>query len=396
MSFKTWNEYLNQSGKLVTDPKKEEVPDYHGKPAAAPLSGKKDKDMGGADKGQSKFTSYISSKSKPVKGQPMEKGLVDKGPKAVPHPKVDPVPQGKAGKVVSSPWNKEKQGPCEYPANPNKKPKMVKSEMFLSKTKDMPIGEFMQYMYEEVGVDMEDETLPMVTAYAPGKFHPHPPEAIKFIAALAKKNPRVMDALVHELKGQDGLEGLMGASMEHPETYSILTKMFGDEDKGPSRSKAFGRAMDDDYRGFREKHGLEEAVGPPFGMDDELDTGSGGPHRHKDDSMGDEDPNDDDNLEHPDADEEGDNGAGAAIGDEEGGDPGVAPEGGDDANTANEPASEDDGEAPEPFDHDGEHGQEEDKDTLPPMKKSSKKFAHHHLLDAMADHDHMKKAMKGY
>ena len=57
-----------------------------------------------------------------------------------------------------------------------------KTNDFLSKTKNMSISEFTKYMLDECGCgNVSDDDLPYVTAYATGKFQPHPPEAINML-----------------------------------------------------------------------------------------------------------------------------------------------------------------------------------------------------------------------
>ena len=49
---------------------------------------------------------------------------------------------------------------------------------------NMSAKEFASHMLEACSCEMGDDELPTVTSYAAGKFHPHPPEVIKYITVL--------------------------------------------------------------------------------------------------------------------------------------------------------------------------------------------------------------------
>lgn len=389
MAFKNLKEYLDNRGKLVSDPKVEEVPDYSGPQETSPPPHTKAKDAGGADKPAGKPVPYAAGKAAANPNKTVS-GFGDKGDtkttvKTGNELKVDK--KNTYGSVAPNPKN-------PYPADPKKK--QMKTEAFLDKTKNMSLTEFTQYMYQECGCKMneEDDDLPGVTAYAAGKFQPHPPEAIRYVAALAKKNPRIMEMLVHELKSQDGLEGLLGASMDHPETFGVLTNLLGDGEEGPSRSRSLVNSMNDAYSKFNDD--LYESVAPPYGMDDQMgDEGDEGGHggngmpRHQDDSMSDSDvdPNSDDDQ----APEEDDD------------DLEIAP-GHDQRNIDDDDNDDSDEENGQDMPHDNDDNDDNDDMDAPAPdeeapsqpRKFKKKFAHDHVLDAMGAHDHMREKMKSY
>jgi hypothetical protein len=216
MSFKTWTEYLNGKGKVITDPKTEDVPDYNGPTPASPGKPVKDKNAGGAKKGAGSAAPYKAGKDK--KPKDIGPGFANKkGTVTTPMPKQT----GLEPKIVLGTYGGvAPQAKHPYPADPKKqyKMKMSKTEEFLDKTKGMNMSEFVQHMYYECACDAhedEKDDLPHVTAYAAGKFHPHPPEAIAYVAKLAKKNPRIMDMLVHAIKDNDALPHMLSAGHLH-------------------------------------------------------------------------------------------------------------------------------------------------------------------------------------
>ena len=75
----------------------------------------------------------------------------------------------------------------------------TKTEQFIDQTKNMTFSEFTQHMLKEGGFEPDDD-LPTVTSYSTGKFHPYPPEAIKYVVVLADKNDRVLENLIHGMK----------------------------------------------------------------------------------------------------------------------------------------------------------------------------------------------------
>lgn len=152
-----------------------------------------------------------------------------------------------------------------------KLPTFEKTDAFLDKTKGMSLKEFTGYMLKECGCeDMGGDDLPMVTSYSAGKFHPYPPEAIKYVVVLGNKNERVMDNLVHEIKNIGGLGKLLKAILGHEESYGELSNLLDDGENGPQHARMLVKSMNDGYSKFMsDQDGLYESVAPPFGFEDE-------------------------------------------------------------------------------------------------------------------------------
>ena len=317
--MKGLKEYLDEKGKIV-EPKVELVADYKGPNPVSP------------DQGDSKAKPYkaVTGNESSAKG---ECGLGDKGDKNLiyePDTKVE-------GKNTAIPGGKT----------------LTKTESFLEKTRGLSLDEFTDYMIKECCTDMDGGELPTVTAYTTGKFHPFPPEAIKYITALSGKNGGIMESLVNEMKRQKLAGALVKTLMDHPEIYDEITSLLGDSEEGPKRSQALARSMNGHYNKFLdEQAALYESVGPPMGMsiDDEDD---------------DEDEEDHDGSELTDEPEDAEN---------------------DDQGEDDEFEPSDDS---EPMD--GEETPESPKE-----KKLKKRFAHHNVIDAMKDHEPMRDYMSGY
>jgi hypothetical protein len=389
MPFKKFDEYFNSKGSLVTKPKVVPVADYDGPDGSKPLSAVT-KDLGmSIPKSVGEVNPYVV-KTKAVVPPGNKGGLAYDGKKVTKLPDGT----GKEGTVVKNQWpnKKSNQKSAKIAAKSGVKTwPRTKTEEFIDKTKDMSISEFTQYMLKECGcqsgMDEDgggDDALPMVTAYTTGKFHPHPPEAIKYVVALAKANPRVMDSLIHEMKRAGALDGMLGSTLDHPESFDHLTDLLGDDEEGPRRSKNLVRSMDDKFSKFQEEQeGMYESVAPPYGIHDD------------DDEEGDQSP-------HP---------TDPAIdgGDEEGMDsPDV---GGDDEELPDDDEMGPEGDLPDPGATgeeglDGEDGEEPEgppeQDGTPPAppedqpRRLKKKFPHDHLIDAMGEYDHMRDKMKRY
>jgi hypothetical protein len=331
--FRTWREYLDNKGKLVEKPEEKEVADYDGpdpKSPEKPVTKGKNWDAK-APKGDEPKPYRASSKdSTPKKG---EKGFADEGPKD----------------LVYTPDTKVK--------------KKSKTEQFLDTTKDMTLSEFTNHMLKECGCanHEEDDDLPMVTAYTSGKFHPHPPEAIRYVAVLANKNNRILDNFIHEMKRNNGLTKFLESLLDHPESYSIIADLLSHDEQGPSRTKKFTRAMDDVYTSFLKNHeDIYESVTPPFGVDAEEEE---------------KEEEEDNGTETEDADSGNELGTDAVA----------------DMNQL--------GDAPKPDESPDEENGEMDSDgdnssAMP--KKIKKRFAEDHLIEAMTGHDRMKEKMKHY
>lgn len=243
-----WQEYLNAKGKLV-DPKVAPVADYSGPDPSTPEGSGGLKPSAGQPVPKSeKAAPYRAANSNESKGG-AEKGFGDMG-----------------GKELVYEPNTETDGQNNYVPGGKSIPSWGgKTEAFLNTTKDMSLSEFTQHMLQECAC--ETENLPKVTAMKRGGFHPNPVEAVKYVAALASKNDRVMESLVFEIKHQKALNQLLKQLLEHPETYDELTVLFEDIMLGESRCNAFARAMH-----FQHIRTLEERVGPPMvGVNGEKD-----------------------------------------------------------------------------------------------------------------------------
>lgn len=337
MSFKTWKEYIDAKGKTIETAPEEEIPDYKGPDSDAPEKAILPKGPEGKEIDAPKATGAPSPYKNGVNAKDpnkTEKGLANTGDEKLvyePNTKVD-------AKKLSSFAQK-------------------KTESFLNATKGMSNGEFLKYMLESCACeDMEE--IPTVTAYTAGKFHPYPPEAIRYVLALAKSNPKVLENIIHEIKHSGLLGSTIEGIMDHPESYDHITSLLSDEN-GPIRAKALTNSMTDEYQSFmKNQDDLYESVAPPFGIHDS-----------------------EEDLENADKPEE----------EEEDMD---APEDHDN----NQP--ENDEEHPEEFDDvdsdsDNEKNSDEEQPEIQP-KKLKKKFSHDHLLDAMHGVEHIREKMKGY
>ena len=217
----------------------------------------------------------------------------------------------------------------------------------------------------------------MVNAYAPGKFHPHPQEAMQYIVALAGKNDRILEQLIHTMKKEGLLGKLIKTVMEHPEAHDELANTFGDENDGPRHSRAFARALHKQHADFMDKQSsMYESVAPPFGGDDdEFD----GPEEGEGDAGELEDSPDDGQEDGPPDGEEGDE-------NQEG-----SPEGEEGDENQESPPEGEEGEEPSEDDEESRQPPPQEK-----PRKLKKKFAHHHLLDALSNFEHMRDAMRAY
>lgn len=401
--FPSFLEYLNGKGNIVEKPSVELVSDYHGPddntppdskvPYKTPLTPKAAQkgEKGFAELGDGKLVyepntdiSYETKKDV-MKEFAVAKARTDakcdyKGP-------FSPAPKG--GKpYVAKPQSVGNKALGELGDAANKyepdtvSVKPTRTESFLNKTRSMSLGEFTKYMLKECGCgQVSGDDLPYITAYSTGKIQPHPPEAIKYVTVLANKNDGILENLVSTIIDMGYLGKLMKAVLEHPQAYEELTGLLGDDKDGPARCKSFAGAMSNSYSKFlSDQEGMYESVSSPIGFEDEED-------------MEDEENHDSQEEEEEFGDEEGMEGD-ESLGDGEEGDFEDDEEGlkGDEEFEGEEGLEDED------FD-DLEDGKEvahdeEEMDNRP--KRLKKKFAHHHLLDAMKGHEHMMKAMKGF
>jgi hypothetical protein len=265
--FSKFSEYLNGRGKLVEKPKVKLIAnDLEAEPNKPPKS---KRGIKGGQQAQIKEGNQM----KIVKRPPTE--LVPKGPKPVavppaavtkgknwntnapstngkPNPYAAPAVSGKTAKGESGLGDKGdtkyepdlKIGNSPYiPGGKNDKGWETKTEQFMTKTGKMSMSEFAMYMKEDCDVDA--------------------PLIIMDLVSRSKNSPRVIEALVHEMKRQGLFPQMLEAISAHAEFKQWL-----------------------------------ESVAPPFGMDDEEDE------EFPDDEEGLED--DEEDLEGDEEDLEGD------------------------------------------------------------------------------------------
>ena len=402
--FPSFLEYLNDKGAVVEKPSTEIVPDYNGPEESTPPEGKVPYKTPVANKAPAKGESGLANlgdeklKYDPTKGSKEEvkkdvmkeyvdgKGkVVEKGQEDVKADYKGPfkdAPEGKNASPYVAKDNKKKNSEkglaelgheeCKYEPDTKNAKKPTKTENFINKTKGMSIAEFTKYMLEECGCGMVGgEDLPSVTAYTTGKFQPHPPEVIRYISTLADKNQGVLENLVSTVVSMGYLNKLMKAIFEHPQAYEELTALLGDEEEGPSRCKSFAGAMGNSYSKFlSDQEGLYESVSGPLGFDDSEEEDEDDERHHDDEESEEED---------FDSEEE--------FGDEEDSEDMEDDQDGEDM--------DDDHEGEEDFDPESSGNDHDMDEPEHRERKLKKKFAHHHLLDAMKGHEAMMKAMRG-
>lgn len=381
MKYKTFQEYLDDKGNIPKNVRTKHVADYEGPFAKSP--GKQNmKHQHGVEADDP--SPYRAPGTDPglrvADDSDKEKGFGDHGE---PRLKYEPDTDTEHDERVVASWPNAKvtTAPIAGSDDPHAKHKTkhkTKTESFLDMTRSMTPQQFANFMIKEsgCGCEMQDNDIPMVTAYTKGKYHPHPPEAVKYVVVLANKNESIMDNFIHEMKRAGGLKSLLSSLMGHPETYDSLTDLLGEDEKGPSRCKALARAMDGSYARFlQDQDDLYESVGPPIGMDDEdednendLDPSEidpGDEMEPEDDEMGME-PEDNEMGMEPEDDEMG--GMGGEMDDE--GDVNL-----DDLD----------------LDMDDMGNEKQDK-----PKKLRKRFAHDNMIAAMKGYKHMLHKMSSY
>lgn len=275
------NEYIDGNGKLVEKPKVKLVADYEGPDPKAPPK---------PEKGEQP-ANYRAANA-PVGAKKGEKGLADEGDS-----KLIYEPDTKGGNSKLTALGKEIS------------PSWTKSESFAEKTKGMSKSEFAKYMLGECACD--NSKLPKITAHEAGPFHPYPSEAIRYVAALAQQNKKFLETLIHELNRAGGMDSIVEALFNHPDSYASLTTMIQNEER---KARKIAKA-------------IEEAVAPPMGIgageEDEEENPSGAGEDESDDPFGDEEENSeepeegDDEQDFSDEDEESDEFSGEEFGDDE-------------------------------------------------------------------------------
>ena len=150
-----------------------------------------------------------------------------------------------------------------------------KTEAFLSKTKDMPLGKFAKYMLQK-------------------ECSGFPAEIIQSVTDMAKENNKVTKELILEMKRKGLLKKALKEMLLFPEAHAALASLLTDN----KTANAFARAINEQY---------VESVGPPIGFEGDED-GMGGDEDANAEDMGDEDMDDMDDSdefgdEDPDEDE---------------------------------------------------------------------------------------------
>jgi hypothetical protein len=333
--FKKFTNYIEErkegvdakSG-LVGSPKVKLVADYDGPDPHNPTKGQ----------GQGDLAPYKSANGNAAAQKAEKGGFADLGDS-----KLKYEPDMKDGNSKLTALGKELGG--DWP----KGGKLSKTEQFLNKTSDLSASEFAKYMAKQSRDTFDN--LPTVSIDESG--HPHPSEAIHYIAALSTKNKKFIENLIFDMKRAGSLGRLLEAALEHPEAYKELTRLFGDE-KGEKRARNLARAM------------ALEAVGPPMGLgngeanaDGDRDMDDDKVEPEDDELEDDDDEETDPDEEHDDTDEDDDEEENGDFDDESDGDLG-----------------HDDEEGSDPFGKDDESPDQ----NVNPMKK---KLPHEHLKDAL-------------
>jgi hypothetical protein len=405
--FPSFLEYLNDKGSLVEKPEVETVPDYHGPEEKTPPGSKVPYKTPVANKSPEKGEKGLSElgdeklKYEPntklnyetkkdalkeyvnEKGKVLEKGREDikgdykyknpKSPEGSDYPYVADDQKIKVGEKGLG-----ELGEKEFEYNPDTKnaKKVTKTENFLNKTKGMSLSEFTSYMLKECGCgQVNDDSLPFITAYTTGKFQPHPPEVIRYISVLADKNNGILENLVSQMISMGYLNKLLKTIFEHPQAYEELTNLFNDEKDGPTRCDSFVGSMKNSYSKFlSDQDGLYESVSSPYGFDMDMKD------KKEDMDMEDEEDMDMEDEEDMDMEDEED----MDMEDEE--------------DMDMEDEEDMDMEDEEDMDMEDEEDMDmEDKEFGPKEepRRLKKKFAHDNLLSSMKKHDFMMKAMRG-
>lgn len=390
MSLKSFKEYLDEKGNLV-EPKTEKVPDFHGKIPSAPNKAEKIKTKAGDDQSPApKPQKPYSNPSKDSKNYSFKNikdtGLAEKGNK-----EISKMPNTEKKVNFGDVQSKE-----PFPKGSSQK-KKIKTENIVKAINKMDSRQFVEFMAESCGcMGGDGDALPTVTAYAAGKFHPHPPEVINYIVSLSEKNNSIINQLVDEINKKGLLKEFMESIMEVNDCYSHMASLFEDQDNGPVRSRMFVKAMDDGFSKFQSD--LYESVSSPIGFDnDHGDEGNNDDGGGKESKISDLDKydhhHDDDNDDGGDEEKENDDFNDPSEGDDEthgGLDTQDLNVGNDDLD-GNEHSDEHESDGSDKF-IDKEQGHK-------PMdhdKKIKRKFAEDHLIGSMIENDRLKNKIKGF
>lgn len=335
-------EYMSVKGKLVDPVEKDDGDSY------VKAGGRENSPDGG--------NPYRAANSSKTSSWNRETGFGDSGAKElVYNPKTDIPDSPTGGKMISS-----------WPKNDDSK-NMTKAESFLHATEGMNLKDYTSHILKECGCKMEsNSSVPMVTARNAGKFHPYPPEAIRYVVALGESNERIFENFIDEAKRSGSFGKLVQAMFEHSEMYDEITSLL-ESKRGLAHCRALVRSMDESYSDYlKENFGyVEEGVAPPIGLKGKMDGMEMGLDDEDEEGLEDED------------DMEG-------LEDEEG--------------MEEDPELEDSLEDEDDMgDPDDEFGPDEDEmgDEGDEMGDMPKPGAHHKLIGAMKGHPRMNKAMMG-
>jgi hypothetical protein len=425
--FPSFLEYLNDTGKLIEKPEVETVPDYHGPTENNPPNSKVPYKTPVANKAPEKGESGLSElgdeklkyepktklnyEVKPDALKNTVKEYVDEKGKVVEKAKTDiladykgttpKAPEGKGANPYVGEEIKTKKdqalgdlGDKDLVYKPDtQNHKKTKTESFLNKTKNMSLAEFTKYMLKECGCgQVQDETLPFITAYTTGKFQPHPPEAIRYVTVLADKNQGVLENLVGQVIGMGYLNKLLKVIFEHPQAYDELVNLLNDENGGSDRCSSFVGSLNNNYSKFlSSQNDLYESVSSPMGFENEELEDSDGEENTEgeeddeefEDSSEDSEDELEDGSEEDYSDDELEDGSDEDYGDDELEDGSEEDYGDDD---------EEDHDEEELEDYNSDESDSEENAIR--ERKLKKKFAHDHILDAMKKHSYMLSAMK--
>jgi hypothetical protein len=151
------------------------------------------------------------------------------------------------------------------------------TDKFIKSTKGMDMREFAQYVSDQhlIGEDVED--IPTIST-PHGAFIPAPHELFRTTQFMIAANDKFMESFVREVKRGDGLSALISELAKHPELFSELATLLGEDEDFSAKL----------VRSIR----LNEMVGGPMhkSMPDDLEAGEGdeGEEGEEDMDMGDE------------------------------------------------------------------------------------------------------------
>lgn len=241
-------EYIDNNKKLVEKPKELDC-DYDGPEDKAPV-----KTSGAVDTPAPYKPANAAEKAKPA-----EKGLADLGNKAFVYN-----PDTKGGNSKLYPGGTEMKGDWS-----------TKTESFIKKTSKLSPSEFAKFMLKE-SVQIDINEMPFLASYEGNlKIKPHPSDVARYVASISKLDSRITEQFIHEIKRTGQFKSLLEAILSHPEAYEELASLLENEE-GEKRSKLFAKAL------IKSHKKMEEAVGPPMGLDQEDEPElEGKPNKHK-------------------------------------------------------------------------------------------------------------------